>query len=88
MANLIAIHSVGNVDTWLAADNRAQLFKDLCRGYRLFRMPEQNRVAICFEDVDAGKLETMLATPEAAAAKAADTVVDPIEIFLELEGSR
>ncbi|MCB1281020.1 MAG: hypothetical protein KDB18_05810 [Salinibacterium sp.] len=88
MANVIAVHSVGEMDTWLAADNRAPIFERLCDRYRLFRMPDQSKVAIIWENVDLEKLEAALASPEVASAKAKDTVIDPVEIFVEVEGAR
>ena len=33
-------------------------------------------------------METTLNTPETEAAKAKDTVVDPIEIYIEVEGGK
>jgi hypothetical protein len=51
-------------------------------------MPDQDKQAIVWENDDMPKLQGLLATPEVAAAKKADTVLDPIELFVELEGAR
>jgi hypothetical protein len=88
MSNVIAVHAVGNLDTWLGKDNRPGLFKQFCTGYRLYRMPDQARVAVVWENADMAKLQKILGSPEATAAKKADTVMDPIELFVELEGAR
>jgi hypothetical protein len=89
MPNVIAIHSVGNMDQWLAgAENRSRLFREFSSGYRLYRVPEQSKVAIIWEDADLTKLEATLGGAEAAKAKAEDTVVDPIEIFVEIPETR
>jgi hypothetical protein len=88
MSNVIAVHAVGNLDTWLGNENRPGLFKQFCSGYRLYRMPDHDKVAIVWENVDMPKLERVLGTPEIAAAKKADTVLDPLELFVELDGAR
>src|SRR5262249_49124913 len=88
MSNVIAVHAVGNLDTWLGKDNRPGLFTQFCSSYRLYRLPDQAKVAVLSENVDMPKLQRLLGSPEALAAKKADTVLDPIEIFVELEGAR
>jgi hypothetical protein len=88
MSNVIAVHAVGNLDTWLREDNRPGLFKQFCSGYRLYRLPDQAKVAVVWENVDMAKLKKVLASAEAEAAKKADTVLDTIELFVELEGAR
>jgi hypothetical protein len=53
MSRVIAMHAVGNMDTWLAGGNeRAEIFKQFCSGYRIFRHPKENKVALVWEDVD------------------------------------
>ena len=88
MSNVIAVHAVGNLDTWLREDNRPGLFKQFCSGYRLYRLPDQAKVAVVWENVDMAKLKKVLASAEAEAAKKADTVLDTIELFVELQGAR
>lgn len=87
MPNVIAMHKVENMDTWLQADNRERLFPQFCSGYRLFRMPNDNRVALYIENADVDKMQALFASPEAAVAKKADTVIDPIEILIEIDGA-
>jgi hypothetical protein len=88
MSNVVAVHAVGNLETWLGEDNRPALFKQFCSSYRIYRLPNQAKVAIVWENVDMAKLRGILGTAEAAAAKKADTVLDSIELFVELEGAR
>ena len=88
MSKVIAVYAVGNLDTYLAEDNRPDLFGQFCSSYRLYRLPDQANVAVVLENVDMAKLQRILGTPEVAAAKKADTVLDPIELFVELEGAR
>ena len=88
MSNVIAVHAVGNLDTWLGKDNRPGLFKQFCSGYRLYRLPEKAKVAIVWENADMAKLQKILGSPDAEAAKKADTVLDPLELFVELDGAR
>ncbi len=88
MPNVIAVHTVGSFDTWLGENNRPGLFKQFCSGYRVYRLPEKAKVAIVWENVDMAKLEKVLGSAEAERAKKADTVLDSIELFVELEGAR
>jgi hypothetical protein len=88
MSNVIAVHAVGNLDTWLGNANRPGLFKQFSSGYRLYRLPEKSKVAIVWENADMAKLQGILGSPEVEAAKKADTVLDPIELFVELQGAR
>ena len=88
MSNVVAVHSVGNLDTWLGNENRPGLFKQFCSGYRLYHLPEKAKVAIVWENVDMAKLQAVLGSAEAAAGKKADTVLDTIELFVELQGAR
>jgi len=89
MPRVIATHAVGNMDTWLAGGaDRAEIFKQFCSGYRVYRHPEADRIAIVWEDADMQQLEATLGAPETEQAKARHTVLDPIEIFVEVEGQR
>ena len=88
MPNVIAVHAVGNLDTWLGNENRPGLFKQFCSGYRLYRLPEKAKVAIVRENADLAKLQGIIAAPEAKAAMKADTVLDPVELFVEIAGAR
>jgi hypothetical protein len=86
MSNVIAVYDVGNVDTYLREDNRPALFKQFCTGYRLYRLPDQAKVAVVWENVDTAKLEEVLAA-RAERAKKANKVLDTIDLFVELEGA-
>lgn len=88
MSNVVAVHAVGNLNTWLGENNRPGLFKQFCSSYRLYRLADQAKVAIVWENVDMAKLQSILASAKADAANKADTVLDSIELFVELEGAR
>ena len=88
MTTVVAIHSVGNMDQWSKGENREKLFPTFCSSYRLFKHADGKRVTIVWEGVDLGKMRATLDSPEGAAAKAVDTVIDPIEVFIEVEGGR
>lgn len=90
MSNVVAVHAVGNLETWLGEDNRPALFKQFCSSYRIYRLPNQAKVAIVWENVDMAKLQRFVGAhkAEAEAAKRADTILDSLELFVELEGAR
>jgi hypothetical protein len=86
MSNVIAVYDVGNLDTYLREDNRPALFKQFCTGYHLYRLPDQAKVAVVWENVDMAKLEKVLAD-RAERAKKANKVLETIDLFVELEGA-
>ena len=87
MTSVVATHAVGNMDTWLGGGKvRAELFASFSSSYRIFRHAEKDRVSIVYEGVDLEKMQAVLASPEAADGKAAHTVIDPIEVYIEVEG--
>lgn len=89
MARVVATHSVGDMDTWLAGGaNRAELFKQFCSGYRIYRHTTASKVAVVWEDADLPKLEAALAHPDTQKAKTKDTVLDPIDVYVEVAGGR
>lgn len=89
MARVVATHSVGDMDTWLAGGaNRAVLFKQFCSGYRIYRHLTASKVAVVWEDADLPKLEAALAHPDTQKAKVKDTVLDPIDVYVEVVGGR
>jgi len=49
---------------------------------------EDDLVSIVWEDVDLNKMKALLDSPEGKAAEAAHTVIDPIEIYIEVEGGK
>jgi hypothetical protein len=88
MTTVVATHAVENMDRWLGGHNREKLFPNFCSSYRIFKHADGKRVSIVLEGVDLDKLKATLGTPAAAAAKAEDTVIDPIEIYIEVEGGK
>jgi hypothetical protein len=66
--------------------DRAELFKQFSSSYRVYRHPKDNKVALVWENADLQKLETVLGHPDTAKTKSLHTVIDPIEIYVEVEG--
>jgi hypothetical protein len=87
MTSVVATHAVGNMDTWLGGGEvRAALFANFSSSYRIFKHAENDQVSIVFEGVDLEKMQAMLASSEAAEGKAKHTVIDPIEVYIEVAG--
>ena len=88
MTTVVATHAVGNMGTWLeGGDERAAMFKEFCSSYRIFKHGDKNQVSLVWEDADLDKMQAMLSSPEATAAKAKHTVLDPIEIYVQVDGT-
>jgi hypothetical protein len=90
MTTVVVTHAVGNMDTWLSGgDERKALFANFSSNYRIFRHADaKNLVSIVWENVDLEKMKAMLDSSEGNAAEAAHTVIDPIEIYFEVEGGK
>ena len=89
MTTVVATHAVGNMDTWLGGGaKRQELFANFSSSHRIFKHMDANKVSIVLEDVDLEKMNAILSSPEAAAPKAALTVIDPIELYIEVEGGK
>ena len=88
MTAVVVTHAVGNIDTWLKGGaDRKELFAKFCSSHRIFRHPDDpNRVSIVCENVDLAKLKATLDTAETNAAKAKHTVIDPLEVYMEVDG--
>jgi hypothetical protein len=90
MTAVVVTHAVDNIDTWLKGGaDRKELFAKFCSGYRIFRHPDEaSRVSLVCENVDLAKLKATMETAETNAAKAKHTVIDPIEIYIEVDGGK
>ena len=89
MTTVVVTHAVGNMDTWLrGGDERKALFANFSSSYRIFRHTDANLVSIVWENADLEKMKALLDSSEGKAAEAAHTVVDPIEIYIEVEGGK
>jgi hypothetical protein len=89
MTAVVVTHAVGSMETWLkGGDERSKLFGSFSSNYRIFRHADTDRVSVVWEDVDIEKMKTLLNSSEGKAAEAAHTVVDPIDIFIEVEGGK
>jgi hypothetical protein len=86
MTTVVATHAVGNMETWLAGGaGRQELFKSFCTSYRIYRHVDSDDVSIVFEGVDLEQMKATLSSPEASAAKAKHTVIDPVEVYIGIE---
>jgi hypothetical protein len=89
MTTVVVTHKVGNMETWLrGADHRKAVFAHFCSSYRIFKHAEENRVSIVCENVDLAKMKATLGAPETAKSKTADTVIDPVDIYIEVDGGK
>jgi hypothetical protein len=89
MTMVVVTHSVGNMDTWLkGAEHRKAVFAKFCSNHRIFKHAEANRVSIVCENVDLAKMNATMSSAETAKAKAADTVIDPIDVYIEVNGGK
>lgn len=87
MTTVVASHAVGDMDTWLAGgDHRKALFANFCSSYRIFRHASENRVSIVLEGADLEKMRALINSDEGKAARAKHSVLDPIEIHIEIDG--
>ena len=89
MPRVIATHAVGNMDTWLGGgEERAEIFKQFSSAYRIYRHAKENKVALVWENADLQKLEATLTLPDTEKAKSRHTVLEPVDIYVEVEGGR
>ena len=87
MTTVVAAHAVGDMKTWLkGGDERSALFKGFCSSYRIFKHAAKDQVCLVWSDVDLEKMKAMMNSPETAARKAKHTVIDPIDIYIEIDG--
>ncbi len=87
MTTVVAQHAVGDMKKWLAGgDERKALFKSFCSSHQIFKHPSKNQVCVVLKDVDLEKMKAMMNSPEAAARKAEHTVIEPVEMYIEIEG--
>ena len=89
MTAVVVTHAVGTMDTWLGGgDERKALFAKFSSSYRIFRHTNSDLVSIVWENAELEKMKALLDSAEGKAAEAAHTVVDPIEVYIEVEGGK
>jgi hypothetical protein len=89
MARVTITHGVGNMDVWLKGGaDRERLFAPFCSSYRIFKHMDSNRVAIVSEGVDLAKMQAAMSSPEVEAGKKAHTVLEPLDVYIEIEGGK
>ncbi len=77
------------MEAWLKGGaERERLFAQCCSGYRIYRQDGVDRVAIVAEDVDMAKAQALMTSEEAAAAMKAHTVLQPLEVYVEIESGK
>jgi hypothetical protein len=54
--------------------------------YRIFRHTTRDQVCLVWNDVDLEKMKAAMTSPETVAGKAKHTVIDPIEIYIGIDG--
>jgi hypothetical protein len=89
MTAVVFTHAVGNMDTWLGGgNNRKAVFANFCSSYRIFKHTDAKLVSIVCENVDLVKMKETLSSSKTKAAKTADTVIDPVETYIEVDGGK
>ncbi len=89
MPRVIAVHTVGNMETWLAGGpERAGLFKQFSSSYHVFRHAKKNTIAVIWENADLKNLESTLSSPDSMKLRAKHTVSEDVEMFVEIEGAQ
>ena len=89
MTSVVVTHAVGDMETWLGgSETRKEVFSKFCSNYRIFKQAEATRVSIFWENVDLAKMRETMGAAEAAITRAAHTVIDPLEIYIEIEGGK
>jgi hypothetical protein len=88
MTAVVVTHAVGNIDTWLKGGaDRKELFPKFCSSHRIFQKPDElNRVSIVCENVDIAKLKAAMDTAEIKALMAKHTVIEPVEVYIAVDG--
>ena len=89
MARLVVTHGVGNMETWLAKGaEREKVFAQFSSSHRVYRLQGADRVAIVSEDVDLAKMAALMPTPEMQATMKAHTVLEPLEMYVEIPDAK
>lgn len=88
MTTVVLSHAVGDMEQWLkGGSNRKPNFDQFCESYTLLRHAEGDRVSIVCTGTDIEKMKQVLGSAAAAKAKEADTVLDPIDVYVEIPGA-
>ena len=88
MTTTVVSFAVGNMDTFLAgADARKANLAKFCSSYRVLKNTNADRISIVCENVDLEKMKAVLSSPETAANRAKNTVLEPMDYYIEVEGA-
>jgi len=89
MTTVVVTHGVGDMEKWLAGGNEGlNMFKAFCTSYQVFKHVERSEVSIVWQGVDLEKMEAVLGSPETQQLKERHTVLDPVEVYIELVDGR
>jgi hypothetical protein len=89
MTTVVFSHAVGNMDTWLGGgDARKAMFANFCSSHRIFKHVDTDRISIVCENVDMAKMQATMNDPETDKAKAAHTVIEPVDLLVEVDGGQ
>lgn len=89
MTMVVVTHAVGDMETWLkGGEHRKAVFSKFCSNHRILKHTDTNRVSVLRENVDLAKMQATMNSPETAKAKVADTVIDPIDVYIEVAGGK
>ncbi len=87
MTTVVATHAVGDMETWLGGgDARKEIFAQFCSSYRIFKHADEDKVSIVWEDADIEKIKAIIDSPQGLASRAKHTVIDPLDLFVEISG--
>jgi hypothetical protein len=89
VTTVVVTHSVGDMDTWLKGGaERKATFSEFSSSHRIFQHADGKRIAIVAENVDLDKMKSALSTAEATAIKEKHTVINPLDVYIEVEGGQ
>ncbi len=89
MTTVVITHAVGDMETWLkGGEERKALFSKYCSSHRIFRQEGTNRVSIVCDNVDLAKMQAAMGSPEIENGKAKHTVIEPLEVYIEVAGGK
>jgi len=87
MATIVIRHKVGNFNTWLAGhQDRVNVFGPAIKGFKTFQdASDPKAIAMVIEVSDMEKFNAIMTDPKVAPYKEKHTVIDPVEVFMQVE---
>jgi len=88
MTAVVFNYAVGDMDIFLAgADERKGTLAKYCSSYRVFRHTDSSRICVVAENVDLEKMKAALSSPQAAENRAKNTILPPMDRYIEVQGA-